>query len=172
MISFRSVLVFVLFLAVTVSVFAQDSDTIKNTSAKSQVKIQSDTMRYYGKDKKSVFSGNVVATSDNFTLTSDNVTVILGNDMEAERILCTGNVNFKSDDIVAVSKEAQVDQLKKEALLIGDVKIWQGENQLEGEQVTIHYEDNVIIVDKRVRIIFNPDDNTTGKNIGIKSSAP
>lgn len=128
----------------------------------SPVKIQSDAMRYYGSERKSVFSGNVVAVNDNFTLTSDNVTVMLNNKMDVEKIICVGNVNFKTQDMVSISQKAEVDQSKGLAVISGGVKVWQGENFLEGEKVFMYYEENRIVVDKgaekRVTIIFKPED--------------
>ena len=55
-----------------------------------------------------------------------------------------------------------MDQKKKVAVITGNVKVWQGENYLEGEKVFIYYEEERIIVDKgtnkRVTIIFKPTD--------------
>lgn len=142
------------------------------------VKIQSDFMRYFGKDKKSVFSGNVVAVSDNFTLTSDNVTVFLTDDMDVDKIICNGNVNFKTDDIVAISRDAEIDQKDEIATLTGGVTVWQGENRLTGDKVTMYYKENRIVVNsgnsERVTITFKPGDNDTGKglNFGPKSNKP
>ena len=76
----------------------------KNIKPTSPVKIQADEMRYYGSERKSTFHGNVVAVSDNYTLMSDDVVVFLNKDMDVSKIHCTGNVNFKSDDIVSISK--------------------------------------------------------------------
>lgn len=148
------------------------------TGAKTPVKIQSDSMRYYGKDKKSIFSGNVVALSDNFTLTSDNVTVLLNKEMDVEKIICNGNVNFKTEDIVAISKDAEIDQKSEIAVLSGGVTVWQGENILKGEKVTMYYAENRIVVNsgnkERVTITFKPGDNETGKGLSFepKSKKP
>ena len=136
---------------------------IKNKTIKptSPVKIQANEMRYYGTERKSTFHGNVVAVSDNYTLTSDDIVVFLNKDMDVSKIQCTGNVNFKSDDIVSISKRADLDHNKKVAVITGDVKVWQGENYLEGEKVFIYYEEERIVVDKgtekRVTIIFKPE---------------
>lgn len=139
-----------------------DSKT-KNIKPTSPVKIQADEMRYYGSERKSTFHGNVVAVSDNYTLTSDDVVVFLNKDMDVSKIFCTGNVNFKSDDIVSISKKADLDHNKKVAVITGNVKVWQGENYLEGEKVFIYYEEERIVVDKgtdkRVTIIFKPENN-------------
>lgn len=134
----------------------------KDISANSPVKVQADEMRYFGTEKKSTFHGNVVAVSDNYTLTADDVTVFLDKANEISKIKCVGNVNFRSDDIISISKEADLDQKKKLAVITGNVKVWQGENYLEGEKVFIYYEEERIVVDKgtdkRVTIIFKPTD--------------
>ena len=134
----------------------------KDISTNSPVKVQADEMRYFGTEKKSTFHGNVVAVSDNYTLTADDVTVFLDKANEISKIKCVGNVNFRSDDIISISKEADLDQKKKLAVITGNVKVWQCENYLEGEKVFIYYEEERIVVDKgtdkRVTIIFKPTD--------------
>ncbi len=151
---------------------AASPDNASKIAASSPVKIQSDTMKYFGNEKKSVFSGNVVAVNDNFTLTADNVTVVLNNSMDVDKIICNGNVNFKTKDIVSVSKNAEVDQTSQTAVLSGGVKVWQGENFLEGDRVIMYYVDNRIVVDKgketRVTIIFKPDDKEKPFESGSK----
>ena len=146
----------------TFILFASFQVEAKNKTHNSPVKIQADEMRYFGNEKKSTFHGNVVAVSDNYTLTADDVTVFLDKASEEEKIKCVGNVNFKSDDIISISKKADLDQKKKLAIITGNVKVWQGENYLEGEKVLIYYEEERIIVDKgtdkRVTIIFKPND--------------
>lgn len=146
----------------------------KEIKSNAPVKVQSDTMKYYGNERKSVFSGNVVAVSDNFTLTSDNVVVYLNKQMDVSKIVCNGNVNFKSKDIVSISNKAEVSQDNEVAVISGNVKVWQGENYLEGEKVFIYYEENRIVVDKgtdkRVTIIFKPGDE--GSSFGSGSKKP
>lgn len=153
---------FIILILILSAPFFMGADT-KNKTIKptSPVKIQANEMRYYGTERKSTFHGNVVAVSDNYTLTSDDVVVFLNKDMDVSKIQCTGNVNFKSDDIVSISKRADLDHNKKVAVITGDVKVWQGENYLEGEKVFIYYEEERIVVDKgtekRVTIIFKPE---------------
>lgn len=172
-----SVLLFFALISGYSAVFAQEKKAA-SIPKNAPVKIQSDNMRYFGKDKKSVFSGNVVAVSDNFTLTSDNVTVFLTDDMDVDKILCNGNVNFKTNDIVAISRDAEINQKDEIATLTGGVNVWQGENHLTGDKVTMYYQENRIVVNsginERVTIIFKPGDNDTGKglNFGPKSNKP
>lgn len=123
---------FIILILILSAPFFMGAD-IKNKTIKptSPVKIQANEMRYYGTERKSTFHGNVVAVSDNYTLTSDDIVVFLNKDMDVSKIQCTGNVNFKSDDIVSISKRADLDHNKKVAVITGDVKVWQGENYLE-----------------------------------------
>ena len=122
---------FIILILILSAPFFMGAD-IKNKTIKptSPVKIQANEMRYYGTERKSTFHGNVVAVSDNYTLTSDDIVVFLNKDMDVSKIQCTGNVNFKSDDIVSISKRADLDHNKKVAVITGDVKVWQGENYL------------------------------------------
>ena len=153
---------FIILILILSAPFFMGADT-KNKTIKptSPVKIQANEMRYYGTERKSTFHGNVVAVSDNYTLTSDDIVVFLNKDMDVSKIQCTGNVNFKSDDIVSISKRADLDHNKKVAVITGDVIVWQGENYLEGEKVFIYYGEERIVVDKgtekRVTIIFKPE---------------
>lgn len=153
---------FIILILILSAPFFMGADT-KNKTIKptSPVKIQANEMRYYGTERKLTFHGNVVAVSDNYTLTSDDIVVFLNKDMDVSKIQCTGNVNFKSDDIVSISKRADLDHNKKVAVITGDVKVWQGENYLEGEKVFIYYGEERIVVDKgtekRVTIIFKPE---------------
>ncbi len=145
---------FIILILILSAPFFMGADT-KNKTIKptSPVKIQANEMRYYGTERKSTFHGNVVAVSD--------IVVFLNKDMDVSKIQCTGNVNFKSDDIVSISKRADLDHNKKVAVITGDVKVWQGENYLEGEKVFIYYGEERIVVDKgtekRVTIIFKPE---------------
>ena len=147
---------------------------IQSIKPNAPVKVQADSMKYFGDKRISEFNGNVVAVSDNFTLTSDNVTVFLNKSMDVDQIKCNGNVNFKSKDIVSISDEADVDQRKGIATISGNVKVWQKENFLEGEKIYIYYNEEKIVVDKgtekRVTIIFKPDEE--GVNFGAKSRKP
>jgi lipopolysaccharide transport protein LptA len=129
------------------------------------VKIHADSMQYYGEQNKSVFTGNVVAVSETYTLTASKLELFITQQNQVEKILCEGNVNFNTKDILAVSDKADLDQASKIITLNGNAKIWQNANYLEGEHVRIQYETREIFVDKgsseRVVIIFNPADNTT-----------
>jgi len=161
----------ILIIATTFISAATDMDS-------SPINIQSNHMRYYGKDKISIFTGNVVAFNDSFNLTTDNLTVLLDENSAIDKIFCNGNVNLKTDDIISTSEHAEVDEKAKIAILTGNVKVWQADNLLEGEKITIFYKENKILVDKgeesRVTIIFKPEtkDLKTNTDNNIDNNSP
>ncbi len=146
----------IIFLLITISIEVTAKE-IDNTP----IRVQADSMKYFGKDKRSVFSGNVISFNDTFNLTSDSVTVLLDDNLTIWKIISDGNVNFKTDDIISTANTAELDEKQKIIILQGGVKVWQGDNLLEGDKMTIYYEENKILIDKgtdsRVNILFKPD---------------
>ena len=149
------------FLLITIFVEVLSVDVIANEVINTPIRVQADSMKYFGKDKRSVFSGNVISFNETFNLTSDNVTVLLDDNLMIWKIMSDGNVNFKTDNIISTANTAELDEKLKIITLQGDVKVWQAENLLEGDKMTIHYEENKILIDKgtdsRVNIIFKPE---------------
>ena len=156
MIRFTTVITTFFLLLFTSTVWAQ-------LAKSGYMNINADSMRYFGSANKSVFSGSVHASNDNFTLTADNVDVYFSDKNEVIRIVCKGQVVFKSVDILATANNAELVQPEKTIILDGNAEIWQKENYLKGAKVTIQYEKREIYVEKgsgnRVTVIFKPDDN-------------
>lgn len=146
---------------------AVPTDNLKS----SQITINADKAMYLGGEKKTVLEGNVVVFNDEFTLTSNTIDIYRSSE-EIDKIICYGNVNFKTKDVISVSKNAELSQKDKIIILSGGVKVWQGDNVLEGEKVTMYYEEDRIIVDKgsqkRVTIIFNPESKENPFESGSK----
>lgn len=149
--------IFLLFIAFASAGWAQ--------SISDPIRINADSAEYYGSTFKTTFNGNVHASSDNFTLTSDKVDVYFNDKNEVQRIVCNGQVVFKSNDILATSNKAELMQKTKMITLEGNAEIWQKENYLKGEKVRIQYEKKEIHVEKgtgsRITVIFKPDDNAS-----------
>ena len=152
---------------------AQENSVTLN-SLSSELTIHSEAIKSYGNEKKMVFVDNVVVLSDNFTLTADSMSVYFKSNAlsEVEKIVCNDNVNFKTKDIVSLSNDAELNQTSKTVVLSGDVKVWQSNNLLEGDKVTIFYLDNRVDVDKgakkRVTVIINSDDKENPFESGSK----
>jgi lipopolysaccharide export system protein LptA len=131
------------------------------------ITVKSDSMKYFGAEGKSVFSGKVVVTSDEYTLKAETLDVFFDKNNEINKITCSKNVNFQTEEIRATSNFAEIDQRTKIINLQGRAKLWQGANYLEGEKIRINYETKEIIADKggteRVTVIFTPDNKTEGE---------
>ncbi len=153
---FMATKLLMIFFLITISVDVMAKEVI-NTP----IRVQADSMKYFGKDKRSVFSGNVISFNETFNLTSDSVTVLLDDNLTIWKIISDGNVNFKTDDIISTADTAELDERSKVIILQGGVKVWQAENLLEGDKMTIYYEENKILIDKgtdsRVNILFKPE---------------
>jgi len=136
-------------------------------AAQNKVKIESDSLKYFGNRNVSYFSGNVFVKSDNLTMHSDNMSVYFNDNREPEKIVAEGNVSITKQELYALSNKAEMLMNENVIKLSGDVRVWQGENYLEGQQVIIYNDENRIEVKKsdksRVKIIFYPDQK--GKSI-------
>jgi lipopolysaccharide transport protein LptA len=134
-----------------------------NVQPSGPVRVNANNMQYFGAENRARFVGNVVASNEQFTLTADRVDVFFNDNNEVVRIVCNGNVNFKSEDIVAVANSAELDQSTKTIRMRGNVKVWQRENYLEGEYIDLQYETREILVQRgeteRVTVIFTPSEN-------------
>lgn len=136
------------------------------------VKVESDRLSYSGKSKNSIFEGNVVAYYQDLVIHADKMTVTFTEKKDVEKILCDGNVKIVKGDMYSLSESAEFKVKENVAILRKNVKVWQGENYLEGDEVILYNDDEKIVVNKsdtsRVKIIFNPE----GEKIDIKSHKP
>lgn len=141
------------------SVFVCNAEDVKPNS-KGPIKIESDYMKYNGTEKISKFSGNVVAYDNEMRMTADTMDVIFGEDNEVKEIFSQGNVKIEKEGLLTLSEKARFFNAEKKAVLTNNVRVWQGDNYLEGEKVTLYNENNKIFVDrgtnKRVKIIIVP----------------
>ena len=170
----RQALIFILTI-LTISLLLALSAFAQNEKI-TPVKVTADTMRYFGSERKISLNGNVAAISEQYSLLAQTVDVFTNEANEITQIQGKGNVNFKSEDISAVADNAQLDQLKKTVIMRGNVRVYKGENYLQGEYVSIQYETQEILIqgasgelygengegrtvsgDERVTVIFNPD---------------
>lgn len=136
----------------------------QNSIESEKVRLYFDGMSHQVEEDHTTITGNVVAVSDKYTLTADKVDLYHTKDQAVVRIVCTGGVNFKTDEILAVADSAELDQRVKTIYLTGNAKIWQGENYIEGERMEIQYETRELYVakgsSKRVTVIFNLDNQS------------
>ncbi len=140
----------------------------------SPITIEADSLSVLGKENKAVFKGDVSVTYQTSKLKADEITVYYNKDKKPEKIICNGNVNFVDKKMYGVSEKAKMDLKTNVITMTGKVKVWNGDNYLEGEEIIIYNnEERIDIVkknNKRVKIIFTPE----GKEnfIGNKSGKP
>jgi lipopolysaccharide export system protein LptA len=147
--------------------------TVGYTADRMPLKIESNSLKYFSDKKYSVFEGNVKGEYGKNTIYTDKIYVYLDNDDKVDKIICDGNVKMISDNLTATSNRAEYDVNTEMIYLTGNVKVWQKDNYLEGEQITVYNKTKSIEVnkgkDKRVIVIFQPEegkkDNGTEGNI-------
>jgi len=134
----------------------------EETAGKDQtpIQIEADNMKYFGEKKMSLFVGSVVVTKGEMTMKSDEMEVFFTDDKEVKEILSRGNVKIEKEGLLALSGKAHIYQLEGRIVLTENARVWQGENYLEGDKVTLFNDSEKLYVDKgedkRVKIIITP----------------
>ena len=120
----------------------------------STIEITSDRMRSENGGQKIIFSGNVVATKGDMTISSDIMEVYNTSDKnQIEEIVAIGNV-----DIIRAEKKAKgdravyIEQLQK-IILTGNPKAvaWEGKDIIEGREMIFLLNKDRFVVNERVR---------------------
>ncbi len=134
------------------------------------VTVDADRMERFGKESLVVFTGNVVARQDGSVQYADRMEVYL--DESGERILrtvSTGRVRIVTRDCkTGTARRAEYFDLEQRLVLIGDARVWQDDNVVTGETITIFLSQDRSVVQggrqERVKAVFYPrDDRPAGE---------
>jgi lipopolysaccharide export system protein LptA len=148
---------------------AQDgkaSDGKKQEDRKQPVTVDSDRMERFGKESLIIFTGNVVARHNNSVQYADRMEVYL--DEKGDKILrsvSTGNVRIVTRDCkTGTSTRAEYFDLEQRVVLIGNARVWQDDNVVSGDTITIHLaqDRNVVTGGKQDRVkavFYSKNDN-------------
>ena len=128
------------------------------------VTVDSDRMERFGKEGLIIFTGNVVARQNNSVQHADRMEVYL--DEKGDKILrtvSTGNVRIATRDCkTGTAKRAEYFDLEQRVVLIGDARVWQDDNVVSGDTITIFLaqDRNVVMGGKqeRVKAVFYSKD--------------
>lgn len=119
---------------------AQSGETVETT-------VFSDRMVSESAQNRIRFTGNVVAHYGDMTIKSSELEVYSDKDQKRmELIIATGEVVITTKNNVMKSDRAEMYQLEKKLVLIGNASITQGENNVTGEKIIYYYDKEDIIV--------------------------
>jgi lipopolysaccharide export system protein LptA len=124
--------------------------------------IDADRMEAFKKEGLVVFTGNVIAKQDNSVQSADRMEVYLDDKSERVlRIVSTGNVKIVTEDCrTATARRAEYYDDDQKLLLIGEAKVWQEDNVVTGDEVTLFLADDRSTVTAgpqgRVKSVFYP----------------
>lgn len=129
-------------------------------NSKEPIKIDSDRLDVYDKDKKAIFAGNVVAVQGETTMRCKTLTVFYeqgvgaaggaaggaaaqpaksaqggGDNNGVRRLECAGPMTVISKDQIATADNAIYDKSEQKVYLTGNAKLSQGENVTTGDRL-------------------------------------
>jgi lipopolysaccharide export system protein LptA len=139
------------------------------------VTVDADRMERFGKESLVIFIGNVIARQSSSVQYADRMEVYL--DEKGDRILravSTGNVRIVTGDCkTGTAKRAEYYDLEQRIVLTGNARVWQDDNVVSGETITIFLSQDHSIVQggkqERVKAIFYPKDDARD---GAAAAAP
>jgi lipopolysaccharide export system protein LptA len=128
------------------------------------VTVDADKMERFGKEGLVVFTGNVVARQNNSVQYADRMEVYL--DERGDRIVrtvSTGAVRIITRDCrTGTARRAEYHDLEQSVVLLGNARVWQEDNVVSGETITIFLSQDRSVVQggrqERVKAVFYPKD--------------
>jgi lipopolysaccharide export system protein LptA len=143
---------------------AKPADGKRQEDRSQPVTVDSDRMERFGKESLIIFTGNVVARQNNSVQYADRLEVYL--DEKGDKILrtvSTGNVRIVTRDCkTGTAKRAEYFELEQRMVLIGNARVWQDDNLVSGDTITIYLSQdrNVVLGGKqeRVKAVFYSKD--------------
>jgi lipopolysaccharide export system protein LptA len=126
------------------------------------VTVDADRMERFGKESLVIFTGNVIARQNSSVQHAERMEVYL--DEKGERILrtvSTGSVRIVTRDCkTGTAARAEYFDLEQRMVLIGDARVWQDDNVVSGDTITIFLAQDRSVVQagkqERVKAVFHP----------------
>ena len=121
------------------------------------VEVAADQFSVNTADGTAVFSGNVVVTQGEMTLSAAEVRVQYSADQsEIDQLIATGGVSISNLADSAVAEEAVYTVATGVIVLTGSVRLAQGPSTLQGQKLTINLSDGSGVMEGRVTTTFTP----------------
>ena len=166
------------------------------TNSKEPISIDADKLVYYDKERKAVYSGNVVVIQGDTKMTCSAMTVLLDRaptkggahsasadgpsaptgDAGVRHLDATGPVTVVSKTQVATGDSGSYDKAQDKVWLIGHVTLSDGQNVTKGDRLTYDLKSGLAIVDTssksgRVHGQFVPKSNAEADKSGAGERA-
>ena len=124
------------------------ADILSKGSGKNvPINITSERMEAYNKKDLIIFYGNVKATRQDTTLWADRMDIYLNKESKKiSRIVALGNVKVNQEDKNATAEKGTYFDDTQEILLEGNPLVWQKNNVLKGTSITLHLDQDRIVV--------------------------
>lgn len=143
---------------------AAKAPAAKSNDDRAPVTVDADKMERFGKESLVIFSGNVVARQNNSVQYADRMEVYL--DEKGDKILrtvSTGSVRIITHDCrTGTARRAEYTDLDQRMVLTGNARVWQDDNVVSGESITIYLSQDRSLVQggtqERVKAVFYPKD--------------
>jgi lipopolysaccharide export system protein LptA len=174
------------------------SPLLPGGDSKAPVSINADKLEYFDKEKKLVYSGEVVAKQGAATLKASKLVILFaatsppatdppansklptgmlpsGGSQDVRRMEAAGPVTILQNDQVGTGDSAVYDKVENKIYLIGHVSLSQGPNITTGDKLTYDLTTSQAQVEGgRVQSIFTPGtaNNEAPKDKPTKGSAP
>jgi lipopolysaccharide export system protein LptA len=150
-------------------VAAQPALKAKKTTAEDRtqpVTVDADQMEAFRKESLVVFTGSVVARHNDSVQYADRMEVYL--DEKGERLLrivSTGNIRIVTRDCrTATAKRVEYYDAEQRVELLGNARVWEGDNVVTGEKITLYLNQERSVVEgvgpERVKAVFQPRDDS------------
>jgi len=135
-------------------------ETKKSEDRDQPVTIDADRMDRYGKESLVIFTGNVVARQAGSVQYADRMEVYL--DEKGDKVLrtvSTGSVRIVTKDCkMGTARRVEYFDLEQRMVLIGNARVWQEDNVVTGETITIFLSQDRSVVQsgkqERVKAVF------------------
>jgi len=136
------------------------------------VTVDADKMERFGKEGLVVFTGNVVARQNGSVQYADRMEVYL--DERGDKIMrtvSTGAVRIITRDCrTGTAQRAEYHDLDQRVVLLGNARVWQADNVVSGETITIFLSQDRSVVQggprERVKGVFFPREEKTADTAG------
>ena len=134
----------------------------QGTEAGRPTTVTADRLEVSRKERRAIYTGNVVATTTDLTVVADRMEFYFDEKMEAvERMVAIGNVQVsRSDGTRAVSQQVTYDVLQERVVLEGQAVAWLRGNKVSGMRITLFIAEDRELVQgderERVTVVIYP----------------